>query len=99
MKIAVIILHYGSLETTKNCLDNLRSKIDYHQLILINNSSDDITKLSKIIKNTILIDNRKNLGFAKGVNQGITRGLKDKDVGAFFLMKTIFTLLTVALIN
>lgn len=86
MKIAVIILHYGSLETTKNCLDNLRSKIDDHQLILINNSSDDITKLSKIIKNTILIDNRKNLGFAKGVNQGITRGLKDKDVGAFFLM-------------
>lgn len=86
MKIAVIILHYGLIETTKNCLVNLSSKIEDHQLILVNNSADDITSLSKIIKNTILIDNRKNLGFAKGVNQGITRGLKDKDIGAFFLM-------------
>ncbi|GAB4027365.1 MAG: glycosyltransferase family 2 protein [Candidatus Microgenomates bacterium] len=86
MKIAVIILHYGRFETTKNCLYKLRSKIDEHQLILINNSPDDITSLSKIIKNTILIDNRKNLGFAKSVNQGIARGLKDKVVDAFFLM-------------
>ncbi|MCE7898024.1 hypothetical protein DCC61_03965 [Candidatus Microgenomates bacterium] len=86
MKIAVIILHYGLIKTTKDCLENLSSKIEDHQLILVNNSADDITSLSKIIKNTILIDNRKNLGFAKGVNQGITRGLKDKDIGAFFLM-------------
>lgn len=86
MKIAVIILHYGLIETTKDCLENLSSKIEDHQLILVNNSADDISSLSKIIKNTILIDNRKNLGFAKGVNQGITRGLKDKDIGAFFLM-------------
>lgn len=86
MKIAVIILHYGRVELTKHCLENLRSKIADNKLILVNNSQDDITSLTKIIKKTILIDNRKNLGFAKGVNQGITKGLKDKEIGAFFLM-------------
>lgn len=86
MKIAVIILHYGLIETTKNCLNKLRSKIEDNDLILINNSSDDITQLSKIIKNTTLIDNRQNLGFAKGVNLGITHALKKKDVKAVFLM-------------
>ena len=86
MKIAVIILHFGLVETTRLCLENLRSKIKDHKLILVNNSEDDITQLTKIIKNTVLIDNHKNLGFAKGVNLALTKGLKDKEIGAFFLL-------------
>lgn len=86
MKIAVIILHYGKIQTTKNCLVQLKAKIEDNSVILVNNSQDDISALSKIIKDTSLIDNRKNLGFARGVNQGITLALKDHSVDAVFLM-------------
>lgn len=86
MKIAVIILHFGKLETTKRCLQELKKKIGDNQLILINNTPDDCKGLTLVIPGTKLIDNRQNLGFAKGVNQGITLALKDKSVQAVFLM-------------
>ena len=86
MKITVIIIHYGLIETTRACITNLKSKIGDHQLILINNTSDDIKDLCNIIQGTTLIENHENLGFAKGVNKGITLALKDKTVGAVFLM-------------
>lgn len=92
MRIAVIILHFGKIETTKNCLQNLRQKITDNQVILINNTQDDISSLTKIIPGTQLINNQQNLGFAKGVNQGITLALKDKEVGAVFLMNNDLSL-------
>jgi GT2 family glycosyltransferase len=92
MKIAVIIIHYGLIETTRHCLTSLKSKIGDHQLILINNSESDIKDLAKIIEGTILIDNRENDGFAKAVNQGITLALKDKTISAVFLMNNDLTL-------
>ncbi len=86
MKIAVIILHYGKLATTKNCLLKLRDKISSHQVILINNTTDDLKELSKIIPGTKVVNNNKNLGFAKGVNQGIELAQKDKAITHYFLM-------------
>lgn len=86
MKIAVIILHFGKIETTKNCLTKLKDKISDNSVILVNNTKDDIKSLTKIIKNTNLIDNKQNVGFAKGVNQGITLALKDETIGGVFLM-------------
>lgn len=86
MKIAVIILHYGKLETTKNCLKELSKKIGDHQVILINNTQDDCEGLTLVIPGTKLINNPTNLGFAAGVNQGLTLALKDKSITHFFLM-------------
>lgn len=86
MKIAVIILHFGKLTTTTKCLQALKPKIGDNPLILINNTQDDIASLTKIIPVTKLIDNKANLGFARGVNQGIALALKDKSVQAVFLM-------------
>lgn len=86
MKIAVIILHFGKLETTKNCLTKLKDKIGDNYVILINNTLDDCKGLTLVIPGTKLIDNRKNVGFATGVNQGLTLALKDKDVTHCFLM-------------
>ena len=86
MKIAVIILHYGKLDTTKTCLKELKSKISDHQVILINNTQDDITELIKIIPGTKLVNNPQNLGFAAGVNQGISLDSKDKTITHYFLM-------------
>ncbi len=85
-KIAVIIIHYGKLETTKNCLTSLKNKIADNQLILINNTPDQINDLTKIIPNTKLIKNKENLGFAKAVNQGITLALSDPTITHVCLM-------------
>lgn len=86
MKIAVIILHYGKVETTKNCLRELSKKIGDNKVVLINNTTDDISSLSKIIPGTVLINNKKNLGFAAGVNVGIKLAMKDSAVTHIFLM-------------
>lgn len=86
MKIAVIILHYGKLETTKKCLQDLSKKIGEHKVILINNTQEDISGLAKIINGTIIINSKANLGFAGGVNQGITLASKDKSISHYFLM-------------
>ena len=86
MKIAVIILHYGQLSTTKDCLHKLAGRIGDHRVIIINNTRDDISSLGKVIGATKIINNERNLGFAGGVNQGLTLALKDKSITHFFLM-------------
>jgi hypothetical protein len=92
MKIAVIILHYGNINTTKNCLRNLTKKIGDNKVILINNTTDDLSNLTAIIKDTYIINNSKNLGFAGGVNQGISLALKDTSLTHFFLMNNDLSL-------
>lgn len=86
MKIAVIILHYGKLETTKACLKELKSKIGDNQVFLINNTQSDLNHLIKIIPGTKLVNNPSNLGFAGGVNKGLTLALTDPSITHFFLM-------------
>lgn len=86
MKIAIIILHFGKVQTTKDCLKDLAKKIGDNKVILINNTKDDLSEITKIIPNTHLINNQENLGFAKGVNQGISYAMKDKNTSHFFLM-------------
>lgn len=86
MKIAVIILHYGKIESTKACLNNLKSKIGDHQVILINNTIDDCKGLTHVIPGTKLIDNQKNLGFSPGANQGIALASKDQSITHYCLI-------------
>lgn len=86
MKIAVIMLHFGALATTRESLKLLRPKLVGHSLYLANNSPDDITALTNIIPDTHLLDNRRNLGFAAGVNQGIRAALLDQQITHFLLL-------------
>ncbi len=86
MSIAVVILHFGQLSTTKHCLQELKKKIGDNQVILINNTPDECKGLTLVIPGTQLIDNRRNLGFAAGVNQGIQLALQDPGVKSVFLM-------------
>ncbi len=77
MKIAVIMLHYGSLAKTAQTLKSLVPRTPPGTtLYLVNNSSDSPASLLRIFPQTVLIDNRVNLGFAKGVNQGIQQALR-----------------------
>lgn len=86
MKIAVIMLHFGTLSTTRESLKLLRPKLAGHTLYLINNTPDDISALTTILPDTHLINNPRNLGFAAGVNQGIRAGLADQAVTHFLLL-------------
>ena len=83
MKIYIIILHYGEIENTFDCLRSvelLYSRGINIKIVLINNSKFKIqkSKLKLKIQNFDLINNQKNLGFAGGVNVGIREALKDK---------------------
>src|SRR3990167_6762354 len=80
MKIAIVILNYKGLENTLGCLDSLRRcSQDSHKIefIVVDNNSDDgsVEALSKI-KDIDLIGNRKNFGFAGGINVGIKAALE-----------------------
>lgn len=92
MKIAIIILHYGHIATTKNCLKELKDKIGDNQVFLINNTQSDLNHLSKIILGTRIVNNPSNLGFAAGVNQGIKLASKDKSITHFLLLNNDLTI-------
>lgn len=93
MKIAVIILHFGKIETTKNCLRELSKKIGSNQVIVVNNTQDDCKGLTLVMPGTKIINNPTNLGFAAGVNQGITVALKDTTISHVFLMNNDLTII------
>lgn len=78
-KTSVIILHYGSISDTLECVTVLkRNNGDYpFSTILISNSgenglSDSVKKIDSSIE---IIINKENLGFAEGNNVGIKRAL------------------------
>ncbi|MBN1227720.1 MAG: glycosyltransferase [Deltaproteobacteria bacterium] len=76
--VSVIILTFNQIKYTKECVESIRKYTpEPHEIIFIDNGSTDGTAnwLKGLIKkntNYKLIENRKNLGFAKGCNQGIT---------------------------
>lgn len=74
MKIAVIVLHFGNLSDTLECLNSLTQQ-DYSdfEIILVDNGSQN-PSLAEALKNfqhLFFIKNESNLGFAEGNNVGI----------------------------
>lgn len=88
MNVSIIILHFKSNKDTLACLasvSKLVTKGFNTRVILIDNDGLSKTKgnlnyesCKKLIPNLIIIRSPKNLGFAKGVNTGIRKALKDK---------------------
>ncbi len=79
-KVSIVIVTYNNLEYTKQCLDSiiLYTPKDLYEIIIVDNGSTDETVY--YVKNFIenhksiqikLIENKENLGFPKGCNQGI----------------------------
>lgn len=74
---SIVILTYNELSVTKKCVQSIRRHTpEPHEIIFIDNGSTDSTV--KWLRNQIqqsqnyrLIENKTNLGFAKGCNQGI----------------------------
>ncbi|MBI5416532.1 glycosyltransferase [Candidatus Poribacteria bacterium] len=76
--VSIVILTFNQIEYTKECIDSIiKHTPESHEIIFIDNGSTDgtvewIKDLTKKNKKYKLIDNGKNLGFARGSNQGIT---------------------------
>ena len=75
--VSIIILTFNQLKYTKECVESIRKHTpEPHEIIFVDNGSTDGTGkwLKKLVKNNSnykLIENKKNLGFSKGCNQGI----------------------------
>ena len=85
VELSIIILTWNNQEVIKNCLDSIYSSAGdlNFEIIVVDNNSSDRTK--EILKNSYpkvkLTTNVKNLGYAKGNNQGI-----EKSKGEFILL-------------
>ncbi len=69
MDLSIIIVNYKTLGLTLGCISSIKKsklKVNY-EIIVVNNCSD------KLKGDFVLIQNKENLGFAKAVNQGITK--------------------------
>lgn len=75
MKVSVIIPIYNKKKYTKNCLESVFSvgaKCDFEVIVVNNASTDDSGKYLKSLgEKIVVLDNEKNLGFAKACNQGV----------------------------
>ncbi|MBN2643632.1 MAG: glycosyltransferase, partial [Victivallales bacterium] len=75
--VSIVILTFNQLEYTKKCIASIKKHTpEEHEIVFIDNGSTDGTvkwlrKLAAENSNYRLIENRENLGFAKGCNQGI----------------------------
>lgn len=80
MKISIVILHFGALTVTQQCVESLRIKEKHpFSLIIVNNTTEPLSKKNfPNSKNCTIINNERNLGFAAGVNKGIRFGLYQK---------------------
>ena len=73
MLISIIILTYNGLFYTKLCVKSIQqyTKEPYELIFVDNGSTDGTVEYLKTVKNAKIIENKINLGFAKGNNQGI----------------------------
>ncbi len=88
LKISVVIVTYNGKKYIKDCLKSLKKQtLPPFEIIVVDNNSSDNT--SSFIKNNFddvkVIENKKNVGFAKANNQGIELALK-KDPDYIFLL-------------
>ena len=78
-KIIIIILHFGDSTETNNCLKSIfKNKITYDEILVVNNNSNFTLDFNKEKLKINIIKNKKNLGYAGGMNVGIKYGLAKK---------------------
>ncbi|HYK08736.1 MAG TPA: glycosyltransferase family 2 protein [Candidatus Eisenbacteria bacterium] len=79
MKISIIVLHFGNIKTTQLCIQSLY-QVEKHpfSLIVVNNTETLYAAKDFTRKKITILNNKKNLGFAAGVNVGIRFALHKK---------------------
>lgn len=77
-KVYIIVLNWNGFEDTLECLKSIHclSYQNYNIVVVDNGSEDDsVSKIKNIFNNIIIIENRKNIGYAGGNNVGIKYAL------------------------
>ncbi|WP_457570372.1 glycosyltransferase [Desulfurobacterium sp.] len=82
--VSVIIVTYNSSRYIKGCLESLLKVLgpDDEIIVIDNNSSDDTVNIVNSVKRSSfvpikLIVSKENLGYSKGINEGIKQASKD----------------------
>jgi GT2 family glycosyltransferase/glycosyltransferase involved in cell wall biosynthesis len=82
-KVALVVLTWNAVAYTKLCFDSLFTRTNHPawRLIVVDNGSTDGTMdYLRGLAQVTLIENANNLGFTKGVNQGLAVTAPDEDV-------------------
>jgi len=75
--VAIIILNWNGLALTKSCLKSIAEQsYKNYRIIVIDNGSVDGSQAWLEKQEVILIKNRKNKGFARGINKGLKEALE-----------------------
>jgi GT2 family glycosyltransferase len=89
--VLIVVLNWNGIKDTKKCLDSLLNQTypNFKILVVDNGSVDEsltiLREIEKKNENITIVANKKNLGFAGGVNAGITYAIgKDYDAVALF---------------
>lgn len=91
LKVAVVMINWNGEEDSLNCIDGLRAQTAPHALIVVDNgSTDNFTQTLKTthpnllykdspctVRDVVLLENSKNLGFAGGANTGIRHAINN----------------------
>src|SRR5258706_5050581 len=78
-KIYIVILHFGSIKITKDCISSLQRYENYeNKIIVVNNMQSVLASKDFSPINITVINNKENKGFAGGVNVGIKYALSQK---------------------
>ncbi len=76
VKTNVVIVHYGDKNLLIDCLNSLSNLINLNTLIVSNNNPIPLKpELPKDLQKIQIVENKKNLGYAGGINSGIRYAL------------------------
>jgi len=79
-KVCIVVLNWNKLKLTKACLKSISEQsFKSYTVIVVDNGSVDGSKNWLRAQNDIdMISNKKNLGFARAINQGFKRAIDNK---------------------
>ena len=77
--VTIVIPNYNNKELLEKLLDSLKTFMDYSNVIIVDNASTDgsVALIKNDYPEIMLVENKKNEGFARAVNQGIKKTTTD----------------------
>ena len=83
IKVAIIIVNWNGKKFLPTCLSSLRGQTyKLFKVIFVDNGSTDgsVEFVRKNFPEIMIIENKRNLGFAEGNNIGIRQAFKNKNI-------------------